>query len=71
MAKNKMKNHKAAAKRYKLTGSGKLVRAKSGRSHLNTKMSSATKRRLDSNTVMNASSVAKVLVELPYLKYIR
>lgn len=71
MPKNKMKNHKAASKRYRLTGTGKLVRGQAGRSHLNTKKTSQRKRRLDSYAVVHDTCVDKILVELPYLKYIR
>ena len=42
----KMKTHKGAAKRFKLTGSGKLVRRKAFRNHILEKKSPARKRRL-------------------------
>jgi len=42
----KMKTHRGAAKRYKVTGSGKLVRRKINRGHLLTKKTSKRKRRL-------------------------
>lgn len=42
----KMKTHKGAAKRYKVTGTGKLRRRKPNRSHLLKKKSSRRKRRL-------------------------
>lgn len=67
----KMKNHKAAAKRYKMTGSGKLIRGQSGRGHLNQKKTSARKRRLNGYTAIGAESIPKVLIEIPYLKYLR
>ncbi|MBN1658426.1 MAG: 50S ribosomal protein L35 [Anaerolineae bacterium] len=41
----KIKTHKATAKRFKVTGTGKLRRLKTGRSHLRRKK---TKRRLRS-----------------------
>ena len=41
-----MKTHKGAAKRYKVTGSGKIIRRKINRGHLLTKKSSKRKRRL-------------------------
>jgi len=40
----KMKTHKGAAKRIKVTGSGKLKRAHSAKSHLREKKSSKQKR---------------------------
>ena len=44
MAKNKMKSHRGASKRFKLTGSGKVKRNKAYKSHILTKKS--PKRRL-------------------------
>jgi large subunit ribosomal protein L35 len=40
----KIKTHKATAKRFRLTGSGKLVRTKIGKSHLRRRTSKRTKR---------------------------
>jgi len=42
----KMKTHKGAAKRYKITGSGKIMRRRINRGHLLTKKSAKRKRRL-------------------------
>lgn len=67
----KMKTHRAGAKRYKVTGSGKITRRKAGRSHLNEHKTSKMKRRLDSTTVVDDSNLAKIKVQLPYLKYAR
>jgi large subunit ribosomal protein L35 len=52
---NKMKTHKAAAKRITLTGTGKLKRRKVGLTHLQTKRSSGTQMRNNNG----AQSVAK------------
>ncbi|KPL21807.1 MAG: 50S ribosomal protein L35 [Anaerolineae bacterium SM23_84] len=43
----KMKTHKATAKRFKITGRGKLRRLKQGRSHLRRKKSKRVLRALD------------------------
>jgi large subunit ribosomal protein L35 len=40
----KLKTHKATAKRFKLTGSGKLVRTKGEKRHLRRKRSKRAKR---------------------------
>ena len=40
----KLKTHKGAAKRFKLTGSGKLMRTKGERRHLRRKRSKRAKR---------------------------
>jgi large subunit ribosomal protein L35 len=42
----KMKTHRGAAKRFSLTGSGKVKRAKAHKSHILTKKTSKRKRRL-------------------------
>lgn len=39
----KLKTHKATAKRFRLTGSGTLVRTKGGKSHLRRRTSKRTK----------------------------
>ncbi len=39
----KLKTHKATSKRFRLTGSGKLVRTKGGKSHLRRRTSDRTK----------------------------
>ena len=40
----KLKTHKATAKRFRLTGSGKLVRTKGNKSHLRRRRSKRSKR---------------------------
>jgi large subunit ribosomal protein L35 len=71
MPKNKMKTHKAGAKRYRLTGTGKLVRGQAGRGHLNSKKSSSRKRRLEGMVEIYSGNAKKILLEIPYLQYIR
>lgn len=39
----KLKTHKATSKRFRLTGSGKVVRTKGGKSHLRRRTSKRTK----------------------------
>ncbi len=41
--KYKLKTHKATSKRFRLTGSGKLVRTKGGKSHMRRRTSERTK----------------------------
>jgi large subunit ribosomal protein L35 len=43
----KIKTHKATAKRFKVTGKGKLVRAHIGRSHLRRNKAKRNKRQFD------------------------
>jgi large subunit ribosomal protein L35 len=44
--KTKLKTHKATSKRFRLTGSGKVVRTKGGKSHLRRRTSKRTKAQL-------------------------
>ncbi|HEU4565430.1 MAG TPA: 50S ribosomal protein L35 [Gemmatimonadaceae bacterium] len=48
----KMKTHKGAAKRFSLTGSGKVKRNKAYKSHILTKKTSKRKRRLRQDSVI-------------------
>lgn len=43
----KMKTHKATAKRFKVTGKGKIRRLRQGRSHLRRRKSKRVRRALD------------------------
>jgi large subunit ribosomal protein L35 len=45
--KYKIKTHKATSKRFRLTGSGMLVRTKGGKSHFRRRTSKRVKRQLD------------------------
>ena len=63
----KMKTKRAAAKRFKLTGTGKLKRAKAFRSHILTKKSTKTKRNLRKTGYVSASQVKTMKKLLPYL----
>jgi len=63
----KMKTSRAAAKRFKTTGTGKLVRNKAYKSHILTKKSTKRKRNLR-HAAMTDSTNAKVMKKiLPYL----
>ena len=63
----KMKTSRAAAKRFKLTGTGKLKRAKAYKSHILTKKSTKRKRNLRQAAMTDASNVKKIKKILPYL----
>lgn len=65
----KMKTHKATSKRFRLTGSGMLVRTKGGKSHLRRRTSERTKRLLSEMLPVEGNSiVTRVLRLVPYLK---
>ena len=60
----KMKTHKGAKKRFKVTGSGKVRRYKAFKSHILTKKTSKRKRRLRQATVIKTNGETKVLKRL-------
>lgn len=65
----KLKTHKATAKRFRLTGSGKLVRTKAGKSHLRRKTSKRTKRLFAKMVPVKGKGIAKKVRRLaPYMK---
>ncbi len=67
--KYKLKTHKATAKRFRLTGSGKLVRTKGGKSHLRRRKSKRTKAQLDGMLEVTTRGDKKRVKQLaPYLK---
>ncbi|MCI9428073.1 MAG: 50S ribosomal protein L35 [Eubacterium sp.] len=63
----KMKTNRAAAKRFKATGSGKLKRNKAYKSHILTKKSAKTKRNLRKPAITDKSNVKNMKKILPYL----
>jgi large subunit ribosomal protein L35 len=67
----KMKTHKASAKRYSVSGSGKLMRRKAGRKHLLVGKNSDRKRNLAGTAVVDKTDEARVVQALPYLQYLR
>jgi large subunit ribosomal protein L35 len=62
----KLKTHKGAAKRFKITGSGKVMRHHSFARHILTSKSSKRKRRLGMAVELAPSNEAQVLRMLPY-----
>ncbi|MCR6513270.1 MAG: 50S ribosomal protein L35 [Clostridium sp.] len=63
----KMKTHRGAAKRFRKTGTGKLKRAKAFRSHILTKKSSKTKRKLRKGGYVSTTQEKNMKKLLPYL----
>ncbi|SCP96522.1 50S ribosomal protein L35 [Anaerobium acetethylicum] len=63
----KIKTSRAAAKRFKKTGTGKLKRMKAYKSHILTKKSTKRKRNLRKATITNAANVKAMKKILPYL----
>jgi large subunit ribosomal protein L35 len=60
----KMKTHKGAKKRFKITGSGKVKRMRAFKSHILTKKSSKRKRHLRQSTTMTVRGEIKNIKRL-------
>ena len=67
MPKNKMKTSRGAAKRFRMTKSGKLTRRKAGASHILTKKSRKRKRSLRQGTLVSQSGMKVLKKLLPYV----
>ncbi len=67
----KMKTHRAGAKRYKITASGKILRRQAGKKHLLQHKSADRKRRLSGMTEVSDTHLDLISKELPYKKYSR
>ncbi len=63
----KIKTRRGAAKRFKVTGSGRILRGKAYRRHILTKMTRKRKRQLGKKTLVDPSDVARVRKQIPYL----
>jgi large subunit ribosomal protein L35 len=67
--KYKIKTYKAAAKRFRMTSTGKVVRTKGGKSHLRRRRSKRVKRQLDKMLVVTAKGDRKRIMRMaPYMK---
>lgn len=67
MKKYKVKTKKSAAKRFKKTGTGKLVRMKANKSHILNKKTTKRKRNLRKDTVVDKTNEKTMKKILPYL----
>ncbi len=56
----KIKTHRGAAKRFKLTGTGKIVRVKAYKSHILTKKNAKRKRTLGQETEVAAPDYPRI-----------
>ncbi|XP_057835320.1 large ribosomal subunit protein bL35c [Cryptomeria japonica] len=64
----KMKTHKASAKRFRVTGKGKIVRRRAGKQHLLVKKNTKRRNRLSKMAYVDRSDYDNVIRALPYLK---
>ena len=62
----KMKTHRGAAKRFSVTKSGQVKRAKAYKSHILNKKSSKRKRNLRKGTYISPAEQKNVRVLIPY-----
>lgn len=66
--KYKLKTYKGAAKRFKITGSGKVMRTKGGKSHLRRRKSKRTKQQFSkTHEVTNTKEAKRIKRLAPYL----
>jgi large subunit ribosomal protein L35 len=63
----KIKTRRGAAKRFKVTGRGKIVRGRANHNHILTKKSSKRKRRLRQDCQVDAADHERVRKQIPYL----
>ena len=63
---HKMKTNRSAAKRFKVTGTGKLIRNKAYKRHILTKKSTKRKRNMRQQAVVDATNVGNMRKILPY-----
>ena len=67
--KYKLKTYKAAAKRFRVTGTGKVVRTKGGKSHLRRRSSKRVKAKFDKMLEVTCKGDKKRIQKMaPYLK---
>lgn len=65
----KLKTHKATSKRFRLTGAGKLVRTKGGKSHLRRRTPQRTKALFTTMIPVEGSGIRKRIHRLvPYMR---
>ena len=62
----KIKSHKGAQSRFHITGSGKIMRTKVGKSHLRLRKAKRAKRLYDAKLPLSPSDKARVKRLLPY-----
>ncbi len=67
--KQKLKTHKATAKRFRMTGTGIVVRTKGGKSHLRRNTSKRSKAQLSEMIPVKGASFIKRIKRLaPYMR---
>lgn len=68
LKKYKLKTHKSTAKRFRMTGTGIVLRTHGGKSHFRRRKSGRVKRALDKVTPVNGGGfIKKIKLLAPYL----
>lgn len=62
----KLKTRKSAAKRFKMTGTGKYVRNCAGKRHILTKKNRKRKNRLGKTTSVSSADIKRIIKSCPY-----
>ena len=62
----KLKTHKGAQRRFHVTGTGKIMRTKGGKSHLRRKKAARAKGLYDEMIPLHSSDVVRIKKLLPY-----
>ena len=63
-----MKTHKATARRFQLSGSGKLLRTRGGKSHLRRKRAKRATRDFDEMVAVSGRDSKRIRTLIPYAK---
>ena len=63
---SRRKTKKAVAKRFKVTGTGKVLRGHSSKRHLMSSKSSKKKRQLAKSALVDKTDIARIKENLPY-----
>ncbi|HKQ32852.1 MAG TPA: 50S ribosomal protein L35 [Thermodesulfobacteriota bacterium] len=66
MPKQKVKTNRSAAKRFKVTGSGKITRWSGGKSHSNAKKGRKRMRRLGASKIEEGGEARRIKSYIPY-----
>lgn len=69
MAKYKLKTHKATAKRFRVTGTGKLLRTRGGKTHFRRRRAQRVKNQLNKmQSVSGTGQIKRIKRLAPYMK---
>jgi len=63
----KIKTHRGAAKRFKVTKTGKIKRSKAYKGHLLTKKSAKRKRKLRKPAILSKADQKRIRAVIPYM----